>query len=100
MEYEWMGLLNERMSICGMNDKLYAYFCKYKFSVTNFGAKIEASGDPGWCHMGIQKHTVEVNARVNQQRSSVVVGSHGKNIFRVSGWYLRHMNNVRVVSFI
>ena len=78
MEYEWMGLLNERMSTCGMNGKFYAYLCNKKFSVKNFGAKIEASVDSGWCHMGIQNPTVEVNARVHQQRSGVVVGSHGK----------------------
>ena len=78
VEYEWMGSLNERMSICGMNGKFYAYFCNKKFSVNNFGAKIEASGDPGWCRMGIQNHAVEVNTRVHQQRSGVVVGSHGK----------------------
>ena len=66
------GIANERMSICGMN-------------VTNFGAKIEASGDPGWCLMGIQNHAVKVNARVHQQRyhgSWVVFGSHEKkNLF-------------------
>ena len=66
------------MSICGMNGKFYAYFCNKKFSVNNFGAKIEASGDPGWWHMGIQNHVVEVNARVHQKRSGVVFGSHGK----------------------
>ena len=66
------------MSIYGMNGKFYAYFCNKKFSVNNCGAKIEASGDPGWCHMGIQNHAVEVNARVHQQRSGVMVGSHGK----------------------
>ena len=54
-------------------------FCNTKFSVNNFGAKIEASGNPGWCHMGIQNQAVEVNAWVHQQRSGVVVGSHGKN---------------------
>ena len=62
-----------------MNGIFYAYFCNKEFSVTNFGAKIEASGDPGWCLMGIQNHAVEVNARVHQQRSGVVLGAHGKN---------------------
>ena len=81
-----MGFLNERMSICGMNSKFYTYFCNKKFFVNNFGTKIEASGDPGWCHMDIQNHVVEVNARVHQQQSGVVFGSHGKKpIFRVSG---------------
>ena len=89
------------MSICGMHGKFDAYFCNKKFSVNNFGAKIEASGEPGWFHMGIQNHAVEVNARFTSSVAALWLDHTGKNpIFRVSGWYLRHMNNVRVVSFI
>ena len=40
------------------------------FVIRNFPwtilAKIEASGDPGWCHMGIQNQAMEVNARIHQ----------------------------------
>ena len=69
-----------------------------KYSVNDFVAKFKASVYPSWCHMRIQNHTVEVNARVHQQRSGEVFGSHGK--IMVSGSYLRHINNVRDVSFI
>ena len=76
-------------------------FLNKKISANNFGAKFEASGDPGWCHTGIQNHAVEVSTPAHNEQNCVVFGSHGKNpIFGVSGWYLCHMHNVRVGSFI
>ena len=69
------------MSICGMNGKIYAYFCNTKFSVNNFGAKIEVSGDPGWYHMGIQNHAVEMNARVHNSVAVWWLDHTGKPLF-------------------
>ena len=99
--YEWVGLLDELMSICSVSDNFYTYFLNKKLSANNFGAKFEASGDPGWCHTGIQNHAVEVSTPAHNEQNCVVFGSHRKPpIFRVSDWYLCHMHNVRVGSFI
>ena len=82
---EWDCLMNVWVSVVWLAN-FVRIFVKRKFSVNNFGSKIEALGDPGWSHIGIQNHAVEVNAQVHQQRSRVVFGSHGKKtIFRVSG---------------
>ena len=98
--YEWMDLLNGRISICGMNGIFYAYFCKKKFPWKNLARQLKLRVIPAGATWAFRTTPWRWTHGFTSSVAVWCLDHTKRTIFRVSGWMMNVSDNTRLSNTI